>query len=126
MSGTGQANQLPYYERNRAELAPDLVVLLFIKNDFANNSPLLEAVRHGWDPERSPRAFLRPDCSRIGIAADWQRHVLPAATTAERIKLLRARSAEADRKLTGWDGSVDIDLAFYRTELMAPVFADAL
>src|SRR5262249_35020938 len=60
MAGTGQANQLTFYERNR-DLSPDLVVLLFVSNDFANNSPLLEAVRHGWHPDHSPMLFLRPD-----------------------------------------------------------------
>ncbi len=74
----------------------------------------------------APRLFLRPDCSRVGISADWQSHVLPAATAAERIAVLRARSPEADRKFAAWNGSDDMDFVFYRSGPMAPVFEDAL
>ena len=82
-SGTGQANQLPFFERFNDQLKPDLLVLVVATNDLANNSPLLEAIRYGWHPEHLPQLFLQrtPDgsCSRIPIDPTWERHILPPA-----------------------------------------------
>jgi hypothetical protein len=126
MSGAGQINELPFYERSRRELAPDLVILVFVNNDFSNNSALLEAVRQGWDPDHAPSLFMRNDCTRIPIAADWRKHLLPATTPAERVKLLRARSQEIDLKFGSWDGTQGIDWTFYSTGKLPPVFEEAL
>ena len=46
-SGTGQLNQLGYLETFVRPRKPDVIVLVFVSNDFANNSPLLEAIRVG-------------------------------------------------------------------------------
>src|SRR5262249_20347384 len=43
-SGTGQLNQLPFYDEFARKLRPKVVVLVFVRNDFANNSKVLEAV----------------------------------------------------------------------------------
>ena len=55
--GTGQANQLPYYDEYARPLRPNLLVLVFVHNDFADNSPVLQAMWQGWDPDRTPYAF---------------------------------------------------------------------
>lgn len=100
-SSTGQANQLPLYDRFARALAPDVVVLVFATNDFANNSHVLEALRNGWHPDHLPRVFFREDpagsFSPIGIDPDWASFRLPAKpvelSRAQQIhQRLRARS----------------------------------
>lgn len=125
LSGTGQANQLPFYERNRATLRPDVVVLVFVNNDFANNSALLEALRYGFDPEHPPRTYLRPDCSRITAAADWQKFSVGGGDPATRAATLRSRSPTNAAALAGWHGETDFDGRFYSPTL-SPAFADAI
>jgi hypothetical protein len=104
-SGTGQANQLPFYERNR-DLKPDLVILLFVSNDFANNSPVLESLRHGWHPDHLPRLFMRArpgqPCERLPIDPAWQKSLL-AGDLTERARQLRAMSPDFDHGLRGWE-----------------------
>lgn len=103
-TGTGQANQLPFYERNR-DLKPDLMILLFVSNDFANNSPVLESLRHGWHPDHLPRVFMRArpgqPCERLPIDPAWQKSLLPG-DLAERARQLRAMSPDFDNGLRGW------------------------
>ena len=53
-SGTGQINQLPFYEEYARLLRPKLVVLIFVHNDFTDNHRLLAGIDKGWDPDRSP------------------------------------------------------------------------
>ena len=82
-SGTGQLNQLAYFDAFLRPRRPDVVVLVFVSNDFANNSSLLEAVRVGWHPDHTPRLFARepkpgaPEFQPIDPA--WQSHLLPRA-----------------------------------------------
>ncbi|MGD2112598.1 MAG: hypothetical protein PVI50_04365, partial [Gammaproteobacteria bacterium] len=88
-SGTGQANQLAFYEFFGAPLQPDVVVLVVAPNDFANNSPLLESARYGWHPLHLPRLYfaVAPDGERLSrqpIDPDWERHQLAYATAALR------------------------------------------
>ncbi len=81
-SGTGQTNQLPFYDEFARRLSPRVVVLVFVPNDFANNSPELEAVRNGWDPRHAPRLFYRrtddSNFTTLPIDPEWQKHLLPA------------------------------------------------
>lgn len=58
-TGTGQINQLPFYDRHARAFHPHVVVLVFVRNDFANNSALLEGIRYGFDPDHPPRPFVR-------------------------------------------------------------------
>ena len=51
---TGQINQLPYYDEFARHLSPKLVVLVFVDNDFWNNSPILDALLKGAYPNRIP------------------------------------------------------------------------
>ncbi len=53
-SSTGQLNQLPYYDEFARHLHPRLLVLVFVPNDFADNTPVLQALRVGIDPDRIP------------------------------------------------------------------------
>ena len=60
---TGQIAQLPLYDLFARRFHPRLVVLVFVINDFRNNSPILTAVwkGKGWEPDRpSPRAKATP------------------------------------------------------------------
>ena len=52
--GTGQINQLPFYDRYARSLGPKLVVLVFSRNDFKDNHRLLAGIIKGWDPDKSP------------------------------------------------------------------------
>lgn len=61
MSGTGQINQLPFYDEYASYLHPKLLVLVFFINDFMNNSPTLNAMWHGWEPKRQPYVTAEKD-----------------------------------------------------------------
>ena len=65
LSDTGQINQLAYYDEFARHLHPSLVVLVFVRNDFGNNSPILTALRLGIDPEHSPFVTASREGDRI-------------------------------------------------------------
>ena len=50
--GTGQIAQLAYYDRFARKRRPRLVVLVFVGNDYVDNSPLLVALRTRHYPDR--------------------------------------------------------------------------
>ncbi len=49
---TGQVSQLAYYDEFARHFRPALVVLVFVPNDFMDNSPILSGLRMGMDPHR--------------------------------------------------------------------------
>ena len=49
--GTGQINQLAYYDAYVRPLRPNLVVLVFLPNDYRDNFPLWQSLYRGLDPE---------------------------------------------------------------------------
>ena len=51
MAGTGQVNQLAFYDEYVRHLRPKLVVLVFSPSDYIDNFPLLKALQIGVDPE---------------------------------------------------------------------------
>ena len=53
-SSIGQIQQLAFYDAYARHLRPKLLVLVFVPNDFADNSPILRALFTGWDPDRPP------------------------------------------------------------------------
>lgn len=61
----GQIAQLPLYDHYARRLSPGVLVLVFVGNDFANNSATLSALRargpQGRDPRRQPRLTAAPD-----------------------------------------------------------------
>ena len=58
VSGTGQVNQLAYYDEFARLLRPALVVLVFVYNDFMNNAPILDALHRGQDPNQFKSAYV--------------------------------------------------------------------
>ena len=54
--GTGQVDQLPYYDEYARRLRPKLVVLVFVGNDYVDNFGMLRAPLRGLHPERYPMA----------------------------------------------------------------------
>ena len=54
--GTGQVNQLAFYDAYARPLRPKLVVLVFVPNDYINNFPLWTSLQNdtGLDPEHLP------------------------------------------------------------------------
>jgi hypothetical protein len=81
-SGTGQANQVPFYDVFAKRFHPNVVVLVFVSNDFANNSSVLESIRNGWDPFHPPRLFFDRDATggfqSIRIDPQWLDKVFPS------------------------------------------------
>jgi lysophospholipase L1-like esterase len=60
-SSAGTAVELAYYETFGRAFHPDLVVVVFVHNDFADSSPLLESINYGWLPEHPPWPLFEPD-----------------------------------------------------------------
>lgn len=86
-SGTGQLNQLPFYDKFARQHRPKLVVLVFVSNDFANNSVILESLRYGWHPQHAPRVFARKKDDAYEIThtdKDWTHYLIshPGETTS--------------------------------------------
>ena len=79
--GTGQINQLPYYDEFARHLSPKLIVLVFVRNDFWNNSPILSALQWGYHPDRQPYVTAtRDENGTMKLRPpypDWQRFKLP-------------------------------------------------
>ncbi len=64
VGNTGQVQQLPFYDEYARRFRPKLLVLVFVDNDFGNNTPLLRALQWakwswGWGLE--PMVRKRPD-----------------------------------------------------------------
>ena len=70
LGGTGQLNQLPFYDEFARRLRPKLVVLVFVVNDFTDNSSVLKSLARRWDPDRMPWVSARRD-------ADGHMRLLP-------------------------------------------------
>ena len=98
-SGTGQLNQLGYLEAYVRPRKPDLIVLVFVSNDFANNSALLEAIRVGRHPAHTSRIFARETASGgielQPIDPDWSNYRLPVA--GDERPWLHARLSKSSR-----------------------------
>ena len=54
--GTGQVQQLAFYDHYARRLSPKLVLLVFHLNDFVDNTSLLYALGERYDPARLPYA----------------------------------------------------------------------
>ena len=78
---TGQINQLPYYDEFVRHLSPKLVVLVFVDNDFRNNSPILTALELGTHPDWQPWVTAtRDENGTMKLRPphpDWQTFRLP-------------------------------------------------
>ena len=83
-SGMGTSNQLLFYENLGRKFKADLVVYLFIANDFWNNSPTIHGICEGWHPAKGPRFFLELDHNTNNIvtfppARDYSRYMIPTS-----------------------------------------------
>ena len=88
-AGTGQVNQLAFYDAYVRPLRPKLVVLVFVRNDYINNFPLWTSLHDddGPDPEHLPYV----SAARAGDGGfrlrppdpDWRRFVLHPPTTPQ-------------------------------------------
>ena len=129
--GTGQANQLPFVEQFGRRIEPDLVILLFVENDFVNNSPILESVRRGWNPNYLPSLYFRLDeqgkCQRLPISPEYLKRRLPVAPVAEHVAMLRDISPRDAAKLNGWDPETQpMDNMFFSDGNLPPAFEEAV
>ena len=81
--GTGQINQLIYYDQFARHLHPCVLVLVFVINDFGNNHPVLSSLQRAeaWDPEHSPFATAEKSASGTWQLRppdpDFRKHMLP-------------------------------------------------
>ena len=83
--GTGQLNQLPFYDKFARAFRPRIVLLVFVGNDFANNSAVLEGIRGGIDPDHPHRMYARRTASGgfEPLPVDnkgWRSHLLEVPT----------------------------------------------
>ena len=81
-SGMGTANELLFYDKLGKKFSPDLVVVVFIANDFPNNSPVLHAMVEGWHPMKGPRFFFEVDhvknqIFKIDPTLDYYKYMMP-------------------------------------------------
>ena len=92
-SDTGQINQLPYYDKFARHLSPKLIVLVFVRNDFRDNSPVLSALWRGIHPDRQPYVTAtRAENSTMKLRPphpDWQQFRLPNPNYWRIVKGLR-------------------------------------
>ena len=77
---TGQTHQLPLYDEYARPQKPELAVLVFVNNDFADNSPALYAMRTGYGPDGIPYATARRN-------QDGAIHLRPPSPDFERERL---------------------------------------
>ena len=54
LTGYGQINQLAFYDEYARHLRPNVVALVFVNNDFVDNSNILNALSWGMDPDHMP------------------------------------------------------------------------
>ena len=52
--GSGQMDQLAYYDKYARHFTPKLIVLVYVPNDYVNNFPLWVSIRAGLDPDHLP------------------------------------------------------------------------
>lgn len=86
-SGTGQTAQMPLFARFAPTLRPDLVVLVFVANDFEDNSAALRALTHGWHPRHPPRPFYVRNLTDsrfelVPIDPEWRSRLGPSGAGA--------------------------------------------
>ena len=60
---SGQIHHLPFYDHYARKMNPDFIVLVFVVNDFMDNSSFIRNLKHPWDPDRPPHAFAQRSAS---------------------------------------------------------------
>ena len=92
-SSIGQIQQLAFYDAYAQPLRPKLLVLVFVHNDFADNSPILRALFSGRDPDRLPNG------SAARLADGTLEYRPPHADYAQ---FALPQPPAADRRLPAW------------------------
>ena len=91
--GSGQINQLPYYDEFARHLGPKVAVLVFFFNDFDDNSPILAAMKMNWHPHFPPHTMaVKDENGTIRIvppSPDYMRFRLVHKPDYMRFRLLR-------------------------------------
>ena len=81
VQNTGQTHQLPWYDEYARPLRPNLAVLVFVDNDFSNNSPALHATTTGYGPDAIPYATAKRNANGtmylVPPNPEFQRRALP-------------------------------------------------
>ena len=90
--GTGQINQLAFYDAFARRLLPDVVVLVAVRNDLVDNSLPMRAWRTGFHPDHPPWLYARR-------GADGEMEFVPPASSLDELRanLLRRLLAEPQR-----------------------------
>lgn len=57
--GSGQISQLPFYDHYARRMKADLLILVFVVNDFMDNSSFIRNMKYPWDPYHPPHAFAQ-------------------------------------------------------------------
>ena len=68
--GTGQIQQIPFYDHYASKMNPDLLVLTFFTNDFLENSSFILSLRtaYPYDPDHPPYSFAqKSETGRISL-----------------------------------------------------------
>jgi hypothetical protein len=107
--GVGTGTELAYYETYGRAFEPDLVVIVFVHNDFADNSAVLGAIRMGWHPHHPPWPVVDVDAIRGGFdrrAADRSFRRYKLAVDPESPLVFRLRDALVWSQLVQWAFSV--------------------
>ena len=73
-TGYAPVNELAFYDQYARHLRPRMLVLVLVPNDLWGNSPLLQGLASGWDPDHLP--FVS-----AGRTADGTRKLLPPDPT---------------------------------------------
>ena len=129
ITNTGQINQIPFYDEYARRLNPKLVVLSFHLNDFSDNSPAMQALRYGVDPDRMPfMSVQRDERGTLKLALpdpEYWRFALPKSPEAwherARKKLVRISYFAKWLDMKGW---VDGGIEAIRARISAPVGPD--
>ena len=103
----GQIQQLAFYDAYARHLRPKLLVLVFAPNDFANNSPVLQALVMRRDPQRLPygsAARLADGTMELRPPhADYAQFVLPPPAANSRPgRLARVKQALKTSRFVSW------------------------
>ena len=99
MGNTGQVQQLPFYDEYARRLRPELLVLVFVANDFINNAPLPRGLQLGvWGQNHrlEPLASRRSD-GGLELAWSLPRDRLPWSPWPPASWTARAREEAVER-----------------------------
>ncbi len=99
MGNTGQVQQLPFYDEYARRLRPELLVLVFVTNDFINNAPLLRVVQLGkWGQRHrlEPTVRRRSD-GELEVAWLLPRDLLPSVSPTRASWAVRTEGQSVER-----------------------------